>query len=139
MIADRIIADQQAALSILAVVGNAPQQAFAERRDAFARLAALWARHGAMMAALHPDLGATRAWPDPVAAACDLQREVEMLAEDLAAREAAGAEDWRADFTRLRTAFDQLCRVEQVDLMPLILALPPARIAAVSRRADGIG
>lgn len=134
MIADRIMSDQQAGLAILSVIGNAPHQGFAERGDGFRRFAALWRLHGGMMAAIHPMLGATSAWPDPVAAASELQREVEMLADDLAAREAREDERWRPDFLRLRTAFDQLCRIEQLELLPLILALPPdrqARLAAV--------
>ncbi len=137
MIADRIIADQEAARAILQVIGNSPQQGFEERADGFSRLGDLWKGHGAMMAALHPHLGATRAWPDPVAAASELQREVEMLADDLAAREAADDEHWRTDFVRLQTVFEQLCRIEQMELMPMVLALPPDVLAGLSRLASG--
>ena len=134
MITDLIRGDHFAAREILGDIGNSTQQAHEERADAFARLAALWAIHGDMMAgAVHPFLGATRAWPDPVAAATDLQKEVETLANDLAALEAREDPGWRTEYERLRSVFEQQVRVEQMDLIPLLLDLPPDRIAEASR------
>lgn len=136
MIADRIMSDQQAGRSILAVIGNAPQQAFEERQGGFARLADLLRRHGEMMAAFQPELGTTATWPDPAAAALEMQREVEMIADDLAAREAARDEHWQTDLVRLVDVFERLCVLEQVELIPRILALPPDRLALLSRIAS---
>jgi len=136
MIVEQIQADHQAGHTILADIGNTTQPAHEERRELFARFATLWAEHGRMMTELvHPALGGTQSWPDPVAAAMDLQREVQGLAADLAAREAMADPDWRVDFVRLQGAFAQLCTLEEVEFMPRLLETPPDRMAELTRRA----
>lgn len=136
MITDLIREDHLAARDMLGDIGNSTQQAHAERADAFARLARLWAMHGDMMAtAVHPLLGATSAWPDPVAAAMELQQEVETLAGDLAGREERDDPDWRGEYERLRGSFERQVEVEEMDLIPLLLDLPPEQIARATDAA----
>ncbi|WP_119677603.1 hemerythrin domain-containing protein [Indioceanicola profundi] len=136
MITDLIREDHLAARDLLGVIGNSPQQAHEERADGFARLAALWAIHGNMMtAAVHPVLGATQAWPDPVAATTELQQEVETLAGDLARREDRHDASWRGEYEHLRDTFERQVQVEQTDLIPLLLELPPEQIAKATETA----
>jgi len=137
MIAERIREDHVAARTILADIGNSTQQAHGERADAFARLAGLWAAHGDMMAAeVHPRLGATSAWPDPVAASLELQRQVEELAQDLAGREAMPDPDWRTDYERLKEALERQAEIEQMELIGPLMDLPPDQLRAATEGAD---
>ncbi|WP_155524604.1 hypothetical protein [Oleisolibacter albus] len=134
MILTRIETDHETGGNLLDDAGNAMQQGFEERRRAFLRFGALWAAHGDMMdAAVHPAI-ADRV-PAAIAAAVELQREVEGLAALLAEREAAGDALWHARFARLRDAFRQQCRVEQADIIAALSALAPEQVAQASRTA----
>ncbi len=129
--------DHRAGGALLQDVGNAAEPGTEERRNRLEAFARLWTAHGDMMAAaVHPRLGSVQAWPDPVAAALDLQQEVETLAVDLAEREAQGDGHWQPAFQRLLDVFARQCRVEETDLVSALKALPPEQVAEATRTAE---
>lgn len=136
MIIQRIHDDHRAGRNILHRVGNSAQQGFEERRKTLEDFTALWVAHGDMMGrAVIPQLEAGGGRADMLTTAGALQREVETLARELAIREAHDDEHWHTDFERMKQAYEQLCKVEEMEVMAALNDLPPELLAEASRLA----
>ncbi|HYE48675.1 MAG TPA: hemerythrin domain-containing protein [Azospirillaceae bacterium] len=139
MILQMIEEDHGAVRDLIGVIGNSEMQAFAARREAFARLARLWRRHGAMMdAAVHPLMLDSAEGADTVSEALQLQRQAEQLAQDLSDRQRDPSEPWRDGLSRLRELLDRQCALEDVAFVGRIPALPPQRVADMTRVAGDV-
>jgi hypothetical protein len=147
VIADLVRDDHEAGREMVAVAGNSPFEATAERGTALSRLARLWHAHGAMMEeAVFPAIGGIgeaqgllpglRASQEAVAGlAADLARRAD-LPDD---RDFGDAGPWQADFERLKAAFEAQCLLEAGTLIHLILdRLPPGRVGALTREARAV-
>lgn len=119
MIADLIQSDHRAGRELFAAVGNAPQQAWAEREGEMRALAGRWQAHTAML-----EQAVLRRLPadERVTSVAEGSRRVAAMADDLARRAPQRDADhrWLADFETLRALFDTQCGREETVLLPLI-------------------
>lgn len=136
MIAQTIESDHDSGKETFAVVGNAAEPAWDERASEMGALARLWLVHGIMLErAVLPQLGAAAA---PVQDLLALNRRVQELAADLARRGPDQDADgrWLADFETLKRLFDEQCRREDAELVPLIRErAAPDQVAEMTRTA----
>lgn len=139
MIAQTIESDHGAGTEVFAVVGNAAQPAWDERAGEMDALARLWEVHGVTLErAVFPRLGDAGALIEDLRS---LQRRVAERAADLARRGPEHDADgcWLTDFEMLKRLFDEQCRCEDVELMPLIRdRVAPDQVAEMTRIARAL-
>lgn len=140
MITAIIEQDHDAGREFLADVGNATQPAWDGREQGIRGFAALWQRHGAILAqVVAPRLTGHGSVLDPL---LDQQRLVAERAGDLVRRASGHDADgrWLVDFEALKALFDAQCLREETELLPLIRDhVPPADVADMTRQARALG
>lgn len=141
MIAAIIEQDHDAGREFFADVGNATQPAWEGRAGGMAAFASLWERHGAMLErAVAPRLSALALHTD-LDALLAQQRLVVERARDLVRRASGRDADgrWLTDFEGLKALFDDQCRREASELLPIITdRAAPEDIADMTRIARAL-